>query len=106
MNSIDRLLLRPREAAEAIGLARSTTYALIRSGEIPSIIIGRSVRISVASLRKWIEARGVRSKQPSGPQAESPSKTEKRQTGAGASADADDIPGGSPPIGGAACDED
>ena len=64
MSSIDRLLLRPREAAEAIGLARSTTYALIRSGEIPSIIVGRSVRVPVESLRQWIEAHVVSKQAP------------------------------------------
>ncbi len=58
---IEKLLLRPREVAEAIGLGRSTVYALIRSGEIPSVRVGashRAVRVPVDDLRAWI-ARSV-----------------------------------------------
>jgi excisionase family DNA binding protein len=50
-----RLLLRPTEAADAIGISRSKAYALIASGEIPSIRIGGSVRVPVAALNEWID---------------------------------------------------
>lgn len=49
-----RLLLRVEEVAEALALSRSTVYALIRSGEIRSIRIGRSTRVSVEWLHEWI----------------------------------------------------
>ena len=52
---MDKLLLRPIEAAEAIGLGRSKVYELLASGELPSIRIGGSVRIPVDALRKWID---------------------------------------------------
>ena len=54
----DRLLLRPPEVAEALGIGRSKAYELIASGEIPSIRIGGSVRVPVDALRTWI-VRGV-----------------------------------------------
>lgn len=51
---MDRLLLRPIEAAEAIGVGRSKIYELLASGELPSIRIGSSVRVPVDALRAWI----------------------------------------------------
>lgn len=52
---MDRLLLRPAEAAEAIGVGRSKLYELVASGELPSIRVGASVRIPVDALRAWID---------------------------------------------------
>ena len=51
---MDRLLLRPVEAAEAIGIGRSKVYELLASGELPSIRVGSSVRVPVEALRAWI----------------------------------------------------
>lgn len=56
----DTLLLRPEEAARELGIGRSKTYDLLRRGEIPSIRIGRSVRIPASKLRDWIERQGSR----------------------------------------------
>jgi excisionase family DNA binding protein len=53
----DKLLLRPTEAAEALGLSRATVYELLARGEIPSLRIGRSVRVPVDRLREWVQAR-------------------------------------------------
>jgi excisionase family DNA binding protein len=54
---MDRLLLRPSEAAELVALGRSKFYALLRDGRIPGVIrIGRSVRISRAALEAWVSA--------------------------------------------------
>lgn len=52
---MDKLLLRPTEAAETIGIGRSKVYELLASGELPSIRIGGSVRIPLDRLREWIE---------------------------------------------------
>lgn len=52
---IEKLLYRPSEVAQATGYSRSKTYSLIASGIIPSIKIGKSVRVPVAALRNWIE---------------------------------------------------
>jgi excisionase family DNA binding protein len=60
---MDRLLLRPLEAAEAIGIGRSKVYELLASGELPSVRVGSSVRVPVDALREWVtrqlEARGA-----------------------------------------------
>ena len=53
---MEKLLLRPHEAAEALGLCRSKVYELIASGAIPSITIGKSRRIPLEALRAWVRA--------------------------------------------------
>jgi len=50
----ERLLLRPAEAAEAIGVSRAKAYELIAAGVIPSIRVGTSIRVPVEALRAWI----------------------------------------------------
>jgi excisionase family DNA binding protein len=54
---MERLLFRPSEAAEAIGIGRSKMYELLASGELPSIRIGGSIRVPVDALRAWIASR-------------------------------------------------
>ena len=54
---MDKLLLRPVEAAEALGMGRSKVYELLPSGELPSIRIGGSVRVPVDELQRWIRER-------------------------------------------------
>jgi len=51
-----KLLLRPTEAADAMGVSRSKAYELISSGAIPSIRIGGSVRVPVEALKTWIDS--------------------------------------------------
>ena len=53
---MERRLLRPHEAAELLGLGRSTVYELIASGAIPSITIRKSRRIPLETLRAWVRA--------------------------------------------------
>ena len=55
---MDRLLLRPVEVSELLGIGRSRAYELIASGILPSIRIGSSVRVPVEALRAWIDAQG------------------------------------------------
>ena len=50
----DRLLLRPSEAGEAIGVSRSKAYELIAAGTIPSVKVGGCVRVPVDALKAWI----------------------------------------------------
>ena len=50
----DRILLRPAEAADAIGVSRSKAYELIAAGQIPSVTLGGCVRVPVAALQSWI----------------------------------------------------
>jgi excisionase family DNA binding protein len=49
-----RLLLRPEEAADAIGVSRARFYELLAAGKIKSIKIGRSRRIPVEELQGWV----------------------------------------------------
>jgi excisionase family DNA binding protein len=50
----NRLMLRPIEAADSIGVSRSKCYELIARGEIPSVKVGGCVRVPVEALRDWI----------------------------------------------------
>jgi len=56
---MEKLLLRPAEAAEVIGVGRSKAYELIASGELPSVRIGGSVRVPVEKLREWIDRKAA-----------------------------------------------
>jgi excisionase family DNA binding protein len=49
------LLVRPQDAAASLGVGRTTLYELMRSGELPLVHIGRSVRIPTHALRAWVE---------------------------------------------------
>jgi excisionase family DNA binding protein len=53
---MERLLLKPSEAAEVLGIGRSLVYELIAQGVIPSVRLGRCIRVPRASLEKWINS--------------------------------------------------
>ena len=53
----ERLLLRLDEVAALIGVSRTTAYALVNKGELPSVRIGGLLRIPSDALRKLIEER-------------------------------------------------
>lgn len=50
----DRLLLSPVEAANLLGIGRSTLYVLMQSGDLASVRIGGSRRIPVAALDELV----------------------------------------------------
>ena len=52
---MEKLFAKPTEAADVLALGRSKTYQLIASGEIPSVRIGRSIRVPIEALRRWAE---------------------------------------------------
>lgn len=54
---MQQLLLTVPQAANRLGISRSTLYLLLRNGDITAIKIGRSVRIAVAELERWIAAK-------------------------------------------------
>jgi excisionase family DNA binding protein len=54
---IERLLLKPEEGFEQIGVGRAKGYQMLMNGELPSIRIGRLRRIPLDALRRWIEER-------------------------------------------------
>ena len=51
-----RLLLRIPEAAEVLGIGRSTLYELMATGEIPVVRIGRAVRIPRIAIADWVDS--------------------------------------------------
>lgn len=55
----NRLLLRPNEAAELLAVGRSKLYELIAAGEVPSVKIGRSLRVPAAELEQWVTERAA-----------------------------------------------
>lgn len=53
----EREWLKVPEVAEVLQIARSRAYELVGSGAIPSVRIGRSVRVSRKELDRWLEER-------------------------------------------------
>jgi excisionase family DNA binding protein len=51
------LLLSIPDVAASLGLGRSKVYELIAKERLPVVRFGRSVRVSAASLQKWVEQR-------------------------------------------------
>ena len=49
------IMLRPSEVAALLALSRSEVYRLIERKVIPSVRIGRSVRVP----RRWVEEQAV-----------------------------------------------
>jgi excisionase family DNA binding protein len=47
-------LLKVEDAARYLAVGRSTMYELMSRGEVPTVHIGRAVRIPTESLREWI----------------------------------------------------
>ena len=50
-------LLNAQDIAEALSIGLSTVYLLLERGELPSIRIGRSVRVRPEDLEEFIESR-------------------------------------------------
>ena len=56
-NRTEKLLLRPAEAADQLGISRTRCYQLLKEGTIPSVKIGSSVRVPTGQLKAWIDDR-------------------------------------------------
>ncbi len=52
---MEKLLLRPTEAAEILGLGRAQVYLMCARGELPSVRIGKSVRVPADKLRAYVQ---------------------------------------------------
>jgi excisionase family DNA binding protein len=50
----ERIVLTVEEAAERLGVGRTLLYALVRSGDIESIAIGRLRRIPLDALDEFV----------------------------------------------------
>lgn len=52
---MERLLIRPKEASEMLGCSRSHLYTLLATGTLPRVRLGKSIRIPLTALRRWID---------------------------------------------------
>jgi excisionase family DNA binding protein len=52
--AVDKLLLKPEEAAEMLSIGRSKVYELIGTGELVSVRIGTSRRIPADALAEFV----------------------------------------------------
>lgn len=59
----DRLTLRKREAARALGVSERTLHTLLSTGAIPSLKVGRAVLIPLDGLQAFIDCRTRRGDQ-------------------------------------------
>lgn len=71
----ERELLKVEQAAQILNLGRSTTYGMVAAGDIPSIRVGRALRIPRRLLTEWIERRVLES------ESSDPAASESRETG-------------------------
>ena len=55
MATINRLLLTIEEAADRLSLGRTTTYGLVNRGDLASVKIGKSRRITVDALERYVQ---------------------------------------------------
>jgi len=51
----ERLTVSVEEAAEMLGVSRGTAYNLVRTGDIPSVQLGRRIVVPVRRLRALID---------------------------------------------------
>jgi excisionase family DNA binding protein len=49
-----KILLTPEESAQRASVGRTTIYALIASGELESVRIGRSRRVPAQALEEYV----------------------------------------------------
>jgi excisionase family DNA binding protein len=53
---MEKVLLTPEEAAQALSIGRSKVYELLRAGALASVRIGASRRIPVDAVRAYVDA--------------------------------------------------
>lgn len=57
-------LLTVREAADLLAVSEKTVYRLARSGQLPHVRLGASVRVPRAALLRWVDVQVERSLRP------------------------------------------
>ena len=50
----ERLLLTVEEAARRLGIGRTLAWQLVRQGVLPTVRLGRCVRVPWQALQEWI----------------------------------------------------
>ena len=54
---MEKLLLKPNEVMEVLGIGRSMVYEMLASGDLPSVRVGRLIRVPSKALEEWIDER-------------------------------------------------
>ncbi len=54
---MESILLRAEEVAELLGIGRTKVFEMISAGELPTVRIGRCVRIPRLELQAWVTSR-------------------------------------------------
>jgi excisionase family DNA binding protein len=54
VKTVDKLLLTPQEAAEALSIGRSKLYELLGEGQLESVRVGSCRRIPIGSLIDFV----------------------------------------------------
>ncbi len=57
------LALRPRDAAQALGISPRKLWQLTKDGEIPSLKVGRTVLYPTAELQAWLSRQAASPKE-------------------------------------------
>jgi len=57
---IPRIALRPREAAQALGVSERTLWTWTQAGDVPHVRRGATVLYPVEALRDWLERKAKR----------------------------------------------
>lgn len=55
--TLEHRLLKAEEVARRLAIGKATAYMLMASGELATVRIGKSVRVSERVLNSWIEKR-------------------------------------------------
>ena len=53
--TVEKLSMRSRETAQALGISERTLWSLCQRNEIPHVKTGRVVLFPIASLKQWLE---------------------------------------------------
>lgn len=57
--AIQALALRPREAAQALGIGETLLWSMTNRNEIPHVRFGRAILYPVADLQAWLSKRAA-----------------------------------------------
>jgi len=55
MPTLERVVLRPHEAAEQLAISRSKIYELIAAGDIETIMVGKVRRVPIDAVGRYVE---------------------------------------------------
>lgn len=51
----ERLLLTVEEAARCLGIGKTLAWRLVQEGQLPSVRLGRCVRVPRRALEEWVQ---------------------------------------------------